>query len=325
MTWFESLTGLENEHRDTVYTDLRLDGTAIVSRANGRRLEAGRFSMPSLAELRQQPLPKLGKTTVREFVSDVEYLYASPGNAGAVFQVASQFNMLEMIGPSVTPEDGIGGYEHDHTQGPASAIACGGGTILRNYFVPTDGQIGQTAETQLDGLADLGDAFGNPHAAFWQMRNGYALPTSGGLARLNAVLDKGDRDALMGLLRIGLQADVEVTLEDAGHLVTQVFCSAMPVAYAHDGEDDWAPIATLVLDAAYEATLRVAAQNLANTGNPVVYLTLLGGGAFGNRSVWIMDALTRGLALVADCGLDVRIVSYGQSNPLVEAICTDQS
>ena len=34
-------------------------------------------------------------------------LHADPANAQALFQVASQFNTLEMTGPSVTPEDGI--------------------------------------------------------------------------------------------------------------------------------------------------------------------------------------------------------------------------
>ncbi|MCK5683507.1 hypothetical protein KAJ27_05280 [bacterium] len=51
-----------------------------------------------------------------------------------MFQVASQFNLLEMVSPGVTPEEGVGRYEHDHTQGPACAIACGVGTIYRNYF-----------------------------------------------------------------------------------------------------------------------------------------------------------------------------------------------
>ncbi len=52
-----------------------------------------------------------------------------------MFQVASQFNLLEMISPNVTPDDGIGIYENDPTQGPACAIACGAGTIYRNYLV----------------------------------------------------------------------------------------------------------------------------------------------------------------------------------------------
>jgi hypothetical protein len=49
-------------------------------------------------------------------------MHRLPENAGALFQVASQFNLLEMVSPSVTPEDGVTRYQDDHTQGPACAI-----------------------------------------------------------------------------------------------------------------------------------------------------------------------------------------------------------
>jgi hypothetical protein len=39
-----------------------------------------------------------------------------------LFQVASQFNLLEMVSFSVTPEQGVTGYESHHTQGPAGAV-----------------------------------------------------------------------------------------------------------------------------------------------------------------------------------------------------------
>ncbi len=43
---------------------------------------------------------------------------------------------------------------------------------------------------------------------------------------------------------------------------------------------DWARFARLVMGAAYEATLRPTVENRQRTCNPVVYLTLLGGGVF---------------------------------------------
>src|SRR4051812_2507890 len=68
----------------------------------------------------------------------------------------------EMIGPDITPEDGVTRYEHDHTQGPACAIAAGAATIWRNYFVPVETpegvQSGQTEAYQIDTLAALGAA-----------------------------------------------------------------------------------------------------------------------------------------------------------------------
>ena len=57
----------------------------------------------------------------------------------------------------MTPEHGVTRYQHDHTQGPACAIAAGAATIYRNYFAPVGGSHGQTTERQFDGLADLGE------------------------------------------------------------------------------------------------------------------------------------------------------------------------
>ena len=55
-----------------------------------------------------------------------------------------------------------------------------------------------------------------------------------------------------------------------------------------------------------------------NQGSNKVFLTLLGGGAFGNPTEWILDAIFRALMLVQDAGLDVVIVSYGSSNSGVQ-------
>lgn len=44
-----------------------------------------------------------------------------------------------------------------------------------------------------------------------------------------------------------------------------------------------------------------------------VFLTTLGGGAFGNRHAWITDAVTLALAALRDAPLDVVMVHYGSS------------
>lgn len=69
---------------------------------------------------------------------------ARPEFAEASFQVASQFNLLEIVGPGITLEDGVTRYSGDRTQRPACAIAAGARTIYRNYFVPVGGCLGQT-------------------------------------------------------------------------------------------------------------------------------------------------------------------------------------
>ena len=74
--------------------------------------------------------------------------HALPENRWATFQVASQFNCLEFVGPSVVPEDGITGYVMDRTQGPACSIACGPATAYRNYFVDMGELQGQRRHLQ---------------------------------------------------------------------------------------------------------------------------------------------------------------------------------
>lgn len=322
MTWFAELTGIDEKSPDQVRSELSLDGDCIVC-PDGRRIAFGRFETPQLAELRRAvadldiaPRPSV----IREIVADVRALHTDPANAGAIFQVASQFNLLEMTGPGVTPERGVGIYENDPTQGPACAIACGAGTIHGNYFADVDGQTGQTADKQIDCSADLGLELGNSNQRLWQMQNGYLFPSDDGLAEITQVIrstSETQRDALLGHLRIRLQFDAEITLGGAGHRVSQAYCSALPVAYGDQPPDQWTDFAKLILDAAYEATLAAAILNTARTGNRVVYLTLLGGGVFGNRDPWIIDAIERAFFIHRDHGLDVRIVSYGRSKPAV--------
>ena len=77
----------------------------------------------------------------------------------------------------------------------------------------------------------------------------------------------------------------------------------------------WQAFATLVLEAAYEATLLAGVLHGQRGGSNVVLLTSLGGGAFGNDERWIDAAVRRALRSVVDCNLDVRLVSYGPPSP----------
>ncbi|HCQ8135201.1 TPA: hypothetical protein OL916_005331, partial [Klebsiella pneumoniae] len=92
--------------------------------------------------------------------------------------------------------------------------------------------------------------------------------------------------------------------------VSQALCSALPVAYNSSPREEWAPFASLVLEASYEATLLAGVLNYRLTGNPRVYVTMVGGGAFGNEPGWIISALRRALYLVSHHNLEVMFVSY---------------
>jgi hypothetical protein len=300
--------------------NLEVAGSTLRSKVNKRPYTIGTLETPSLAELRDRAAGIVrslaGDLRVSNVVGDVGRLHREPANRHALFQVASQFNLLEMTGPDVTPEHGVTRYAFDRTQGPACAIAAGAATIYRNYFAPVDGHVGQTRDRQIDCLRDLGAALRNLDNALWTMRNGYALCTQSGLASITRTLDAmsvAEQDSLRDRLRVGLHRDVEVTgCIVPGLLVSQVFCSALPVAYTSIPTAQWRAFATLVLEAAYEATLWAAVLNGHRTSSNVVYLTRVGGGAFGNETAWIDGAIRRALKKVAGAGLDVRLVSYGQ-------------
>jgi hypothetical protein len=296
------------------------------SRRNGRSWLCGKLETLPLAQLRERARcikRDPGPISVREIVADVQHLHRDRANENALFQVASQFNLLEMTSPGVTPECGVGIYEEDLTQGPACAIAAGAGTIFRNYFVNVNGRIGQTADNQIDCLSGIATLFDNSSQRLWRMVNGYALPSASGLEEINRKLENMDEaglDAVRQGLQIGLHWDVQVTLDDATHTVSQAYCSAMPVAYTSHTLDLWAPFAKLVLEAAYEATICTAILNTDRNRNNRLFMTLLGGGAFGNHPDWIMGAIRRSLELYSDSVLDVVIVSYGSSNRSVRCL-----
>ncbi|MBK1856261.1 hypothetical protein JO972_14925 [Verrucomicrobiaceae bacterium 5K15] len=325
MTWFEELTGFAETESDAVRANLECSGAEIRSRVNGGRWTCGTLELASLADLRQRACKWVDGSAprVRQLVANVQNLHADPQNAGALFQVASQFNLLEMISSQVTPEQGVGIYGQDFTQGPACAIAAGAGTIYRHYFADIHGQIGQTATRQLDALAGLGAALGNVSDRLWTMQNGYALASASGLVEISTVLDRAtsaERETLKGHLQVGFQRSTQVTIRSCSHLVSQVYASALPVAYSSHAPAAWSGFARLVLEAAYEATLCAAQINAAETGNRSVYLTLLGGGAFGNSEAWIIDAIDRALRSKFSAGLDIQLVSYGSANPALDVL-----
>lgn len=285
----------------------------------------GPFETPSVAELKER-LATLGAAS--EDLGGLRFSHLAsptgvftmildPANGGAVFQAASQFNCLEMVGPGVSPRQGIAGYALDPTQGPKCALACPAGTVYRNYLC--NGGAGQ-GEHQIDTLADVGAVCGNSKGHTWTMQNGYAMPSSPtSLAKLNKRLAT-EPDLAMAAeaaMRVGVHWDTQARPPHT-HRVAQVYASAMPVAYAKSTKSsDWEPLARIVLRGAYFATLAAACCKSATEGGRrvTVYLTSLGGGAFGNRSEWIRDALVSALDAFRDAPLDVYMVHYGSRVP----------
>lgn len=293
----------------------------------GKRMYVGPFTTPSLAELRERICMKPDtkesmQTACIKFhnmaaPSGVVPLITDPANAGAVFQAASQFNALEMTGPGVTPGAGIAIYHNDPTQGPKCALACPAGTIFRNYLYNEKGQ----GDEQLDCLADVGALLGNSNERIWSMKNGYVIPRSCvAMKELEQTL--GSNADLVAeaeaALRIAVHWDTQVR-PPGTHTVAQVYASALPIAYAREIPlGHWQQFAKLVLRAAYDATLCVAAVKSQEQGGKrvKVFLTSLGGGAFGNPREWIQDAVAESIRRHSCSALDVHLVHYGSHIPV---------
>ncbi len=322
MAWFEDLFGFAEESPDVVRRHLEVSGNRLESSVNGASWRIGTFEMPTLEDLRRRPatVPE-GTLCVRNITGEAGALHEHAKNAGSLFQVASQFNMLEMVSPDVMPEAGVTRYAFDRTQGPACAIAAGAATVWRNYFVPIGEETGQSGTCQIDGLRDLHGALSPDGRRLWQMRNGYALcgvDETAAFQERFAACDEPARDRLRGLLRIGLHWDVEVTQGQSGHLVSQAFSSALPLGGYNPipATDLWQAFARLVLEATYEAVLLAAATR----GTLPVFLTQVGGGVFGNDHRWIRDAIARALDSVANLALDIRIVHFGRIHDLYRTL-----
>lgn len=332
MDWFEKLAGFRESGYAGTRAKFEVSGTQLRSLVSGASHGIGTFELNSLQALREKAQgagSRPGRLRASVVTGDVRKMHRQPENAGSLFQVASQFNMLEMVGPSITPEQGVTRYESDPTQGPACAIAAGAATIYRNYFVPIGGAQGQTAKRQLDGLADVGaalsEALGVPVERLWTMQNGYALARRSGLDLISqhlSTLDTKQIDDLRGRLSIGVHLDVEATEAERrpGPLVSQAFCSALPVAYSGIGVSHWERFGLLVLEAAYEATMWAAVLNAQRGVSNVVFLTFLGGGAFGNDDRWIHAAIRRALSTVIAHDLDVRLVCYSAPSEAVKQL-----
>lgn len=251
----------------------------------------------------------------RAVVADAAQLHRQPEAHGALVQVASQFNLLEMPSPDVTPEAGITAYAHDNTQGPACALACAAGALLRNYLVALPAGVGQTAQRQINTLQSVLAALEGMGLTGFEMRNGYLMApttTMQATAQKLRALDAAQWDQLRQQLQIGVQHHSQVTAADApaGQRLTQAYCAALPIAYNQGHLKDWEPMARLVLEATYEAALLAGVLNAQSTGNPRVYLTMVGGGVFGNSPEWILQAIERALRCVEGHSLDVVQVCY---------------
>src|SRR4051794_17045318 len=114
MDWFERLTGFRERSYEDTRARLSVEGGQLLSLKNGHRYAIGELELASLQSLRDRVLESEGlpgRLTVRNVEGNVASMHSLPEYAGALFQVASQFNLLEMPSETVTPEQGVTRYQ----------------------------------------------------------------------------------------------------------------------------------------------------------------------------------------------------------------------
>ena len=324
-----------------------------VSRSNLSPILISSYCVPFERLLYDLCAPKGLGISVTNMCAESRFMHHSATHS--VVQVASQFNYLEFPDPTCTPNAGITSYREDPTQGAACAMACAAGTAYRNYLVHvprSDGtcQRGQTKDEQLNALRGIEVFMGKP---YWQVTNGYIESTDEALDELNATVLSNPHfaNAIKSRLMIGIQKDTQVTspydiliptannsyICQTGkypHFVTQTYNSAVGIAYSQCNKASWVPLAKLILEASYEATLLVGALNtlrwlrahadtidhdgmcarITITDLPAIFLTKIGTGVFGNDDSWVQEAITKACERVSSdhrVPLNVKIVHYG--------------
>ena len=98
MDWFERITGFAESDYASTQARLAVDGAFLVSKVNGNRHRIGELEVVTLQTLRarrMRPKTKGRHTSVHCLAGDARELHAWPEFAGATFQVASQFNLLD--------------------------------------------------------------------------------------------------------------------------------------------------------------------------------------------------------------------------------------
>lgn len=209
----------------------------------------------------------------------------------------------------------------DRTQGPTASISAGAGAITRMHAAFFDEnkpakEWAQTETHQVDMLEDLSDHF--------TVRNGYV--TMNGAEAPLPEEDSADYRDLLGRMKVGLHTGLEVQfgVRTGGmmevvkkpHQICQVFGSALNLRQGDSGRAN-AAIEGIVqkerflLRGAYMGAYLAACLYEC----PKLFLTLIGGGVFGNDFEIIFDEIIRahekvGLSSINCSVKEVHIVMY---------------
>uniref|UniRef100_A0A6B2L742 Uncharacterized protein n=1 Tax=Arcella intermedia TaxID=1963864 RepID=A0A6B2L742_9EUKA len=338
--FFEEIWGFKESIKSVkeyLQIDTSSDKNHIISLINARTVQPGNFETRKINSFNEQDLvAKIKKKGTLSIVIgngphttqydrvDIGALQAHPANRGATFQVASNFNCLEFVDERDSASVGITKYVFDQTQGPAACISAAPGVLYRNYFVPhyVDGKL---YKGQLEQQINLLNNF------FIPVTNGYINFNGNELTEIYEPTWDDHFFTDYGDVKVGVQTNVEVTsgtkrdgliymVEQSGQIINQVFTASINLGGTRAmfaSRPKIQKLAQMLLKAAYRGTILVAMENALKAppelvGRNKLFLTLIGGGAFGNDLEWIVGALYEQLELIKRSGLEITLVIYAQ-------------
>jgi hypothetical protein len=306
--WFKNLMGIDEKtfrnylenNNSKLSKMLKYDSENSV--ING--YNAGKFEILNIGDLilindlkiktGKKPIIRLFiRTNATEFSRnhvDVTFIQGNPDYKGALFQVASQFNCLEMSNPYISiqkTDNFMNVYSKDKTQGPRASISAGPGSILRTYF--RDGEIKKPLDKNQINLVSTLEKEG-----YVEVVNGYGF-ISDKMDKKHKNISHSVRKELIKKADIGLQTNTQVSYkneyrknmlinEDDEQLIDQIYVSALAVGYQTNPVSDEAQ--KLFLDIAYVGTFLAAIHNK----NEKMVCTFVGTGAFKNKMILMQKA-----------------------------------
>ena len=187
---------------------------------------------------------------------------------------------------------------YDRTQGPAASISAGPAAISRVFTAFYSEKHAkkpeawrQTGRDQVNMLRHV--------KKYFSVRNGYVVstkkeaPLPGDPSDLRALCDKVEVCVHVGVdVLFRGSPDGMAVVMDRPNTINQVFCAAMNLSqgttgYANSRLKDSAEKAKFLLQAAYRGTYLAALSS----GSRKLFLTLIGGGAFGNSQYEILRTI----------------------------------
>ena len=320
------------ERRADVYENIEVneteDGSIIHDKINGKTWNAGIFEVLNMNDIPKHDkrgggklhiIKGMGRDSPKYYLVDVLSSQGHPSNDGATYLAASNFNSLEFVSCRQTARNGISSYPHDHTQGPYCAIACGPSILYRNYFVQVPGS---TERGQFDKEINLLED--TPI----HVEHGYAIIKRADIQQLQQTdFDFTD----LSKYKIASHKNCEVTMtrnnknefifiqKEEGkrpQIAHHIYAAAFNMGRNVIQNEFTEKISESLLEAEYRNAILCAWDNSIKypdrAGSKKLYLTLLGGGVFGNPMDLICNQIAKCKDLIIDSGLDVYVVCYDE-------------